>query len=159
MRGLCSASWVCWTRILLVPGLSGADPRGERKELPQNTEVSGRVVCLAEEMNRLYGADLPTGHPHVYGIRSTDGKLYTLLRTKMSEAIFMDLRLHEKDLRFNGRVFPGTQVLEVIGALRSVREGKVYDLYYYCDICAIKSVSPGPCQCCQEEVVLVEEEL
>jgi hypothetical protein len=43
--------------------------------------------------------------------------------------------------------------------MKSIRGGVVYDLYYYCDICAIKTVAPGPCVCCQAPVELVEKPL
>jgi hypothetical protein len=33
----------------------------------------------------------------------------------------------------------------------------VHDLYYFCDICAIKSLTQEVCACCQEPVRLVEE--
>jgi hypothetical protein len=33
----------------------------------------------------------------------------------------------------------------------------VQDLYYYCAVCAIKSVSPEECACCQMPVELVEK--
>jgi hypothetical protein len=38
-----------------------------------------------------------------------------------------------------------------------MRDGKVHELYYYCDICAIKGIDPGPCMCCREPVHLIEE--
>jgi hypothetical protein len=43
--------------------------------------------------------------------------------------------------------------------MKSVRDGVVYDLYYYCDICAIKMLSPCPCMCCQGPVKLMEQAL
>jgi hypothetical protein len=55
-----------------------------------------------------------------------------------------------------GRVFPKTQVLEVT-FIQSVRKGVVHDVFYYCDICVIKFLAPGPCVCCREPVVLMEK--
>ena len=43
--------------------------------------------------------------------------------------------------------------------IKSIRNGVVHDLYYYCDICAIESVSPAECACCQGPVELVEKPL
>ena len=106
----------------------------------------------------MHQSPLPTKHDHLWGFRTPDGSCYTLLRSKFSEAIFLDARLREKDLLLKARLFPKTQVIEVT-TIRSVRHGVVQDLYYYCDICAIKSVSPEPCACCQGPVVLVEQPL
>src|SRR5947207_1640926 len=122
----------------------------------EEMELRGKVVCLAEEMHRLYEADLPTNHDHVYGFRTVDGNFYTLLRTKYSEALFVDKRLHEKELILKGRAFPKTRLLDVT-RMRSIRNGQVYDLYYYCSICSIKTVAPGPCMCCQGPVELTEK--
>ena len=124
----------------------------------QEVELQGRVVCLPEEMHRLYQTDLPTNHQHIYGFRTTNGICYTLLRTKLSEALFADQRVREKELLLTGRVLPQTQIFDVT-AMKSVRNGVVYDLYYYCDICAIRTIAPGPCVCCQAPVELVEKPL
>ena len=119
-------------------------------------EFRGKVVCLAEEMHRLYQADLPTSHEHVYGFRTVDGNFYTLLRTKYTEALFIDKRLHEKELILKGRIFPNTRLFDVT-RIRSIRKEQVYDLYYYCSICSIKTVAPNPCMCCQGPVELTEK--
>ena len=119
-------------------------------------EFRGRVVCLPEEMNRIHKTDLPSPHEHIYGFRTDDGSYYTLLRTKLSEALFMDERLRKKDLLLKGNVLPKTQILDVT-VIKSIRAGVVYDLYYYCDVCAIESVSPAECVCCRGPVELIEK--
>ena len=121
----------------------------------QEVELRGRIVCLPEAMHELYNTDLPANHEHVFGFKGGDGTFYTLLRTKMSEALFVDDRVRAKELILKGRVFPRTHIFEMTG-MKSVRNGVIYDLYYYCDICAIKMLSPGPCMCCQGPVKLVE---
>lgn len=151
-----------WVLGLVLSAGSGFSAAGKQDPaLPsaaQELEVRGRMVCLAEEMNKAYQTDLPTNHQHLYGVKSNDGKLYVLLRTKTSEALFVDLRLHQKELIIRGRTFPNSQLLDVI-SLRSVRNGVVCDLYYYCDVCSIVTITPGPCMCCRDPVVLVEKPL
>jgi len=124
----------------------------------QEMELRGNVVCLPEEMHRLYRTELPTNHEHIYGFKTTNGVYYTLLRTKLSEALFADQRLRERELLLTGKILPKSQILDVT-AMKSIRNGVVNDLYYYCDICAIRTVAPGPCVCCQAPVELVEEPL
>jgi hypothetical protein len=119
-------------------------------------EMQGKVVCLPEEMHRVYQTDLPTNHEHIYGFKTTNGVYYTLLRTKLSEALFADQRLREKELLLTGNVLPKSQIFDVT-KMKSIRNGVVCDLYYYCEICAIKTVAPGPCVCCQAPVELVEK--
>jgi len=121
-------------------------------------ELRGRIVCLAEAMHELYHTDLAPNHDHLWGLKTTDGIFYTLLRTGLSEALFVDEHVRQKDLVLKGHVLPKTQLFEMTG-MKSVRNGVVFDLYYYCDVCDIKTLSPGPCMCCQGPVTLVEKPL
>ncbi len=143
--------------VILVFLLSGATPPTEKTE-PKEIKLHGTVVCLAEEMHTHYKVELFGQHEHLYGVKTEDGKYYTLLRTSLAEALFIDERLHEKDLLINGRVFPKTQLLEVI-RFSSIKDGVVHELYYYCDTCYIRTVAPGNCDCCQAPVVLIERPL
>ena len=143
--------------IILVLLMVGAKPPTE-KPVPKDVELHGKVVCLAEEMHTHHNVELFGNHAHLYGIKTEKGEYYTLLRTSLAEALFVDERLPEKDLVIKGRVFPKTQLLEVTRFL-SVRDGVLHDLYYYCDTCYIRTVAPGNCDCCQAPVVLIERPL
>ncbi len=143
--------------VILVFLLSGATPPTEAPK-PEAVELKGTVVCLAEEMHTHYNVELFKTHEPLYGIKTEDGKYYTLLRTSLAEALFIDERLHEKDLIINGRVFPKTLLLEIT-RFASIKDGVVHELYYYCDTCYIRAVAPGNCDCCQAPVVLIERPL
>ena len=54
----------------------------------------------------------------------------------------MDEQLREKDLIINGRVFPKTQLLEIV-RFSSIKDGVVHELYYYCDTCYIPRSGTG----------------
>jgi|SRR5882672_8772422 len=136
----------------------GADQPAKTNETARNVELRGRVVCLAEEMHRQHGAELPTKHEHQWGLKTGDGICYTFLRGKFSEAIFVDERIRQKELQVKARLFPGTHVIELT-QLRSVKAGVVQDIFYYCDVCAIESVTPEICSCCQGPVELIEQPL
>ena len=154
--------WLCG--LLLFVGLlwsivpaENAEPKPDPDEA-RPVELQGHVVCLVEELHRRYQAELPTRHEHLWGFKATDGRCYTLLPGKYSEAIFVDQRVRAKELRVKARLFPGTQALELT-YFQSIKNGVVQDLYYYCDVCAIKTVSPQVCACCQGPVVLIEKPL
>ena len=100
---------------------------------------------------------LPGGQGAGVGFKTETGKLYTLLSNQMSCALFLDTNLLSKRLLLRGRVTTDGRRFELTGNLRSLRDGKIHELYYYCDICSIKGIEPGPCMCCREPVVLVEE--
>src|ERR1051325_6320477 len=147
-----------WRAALLAAALFGFSlvmGRSAAPQPPKEIEIQGKTVCLPELMHRLYGVELPAEHRHVYGFQAQDGEIYTLLRTKFSEALFEDDRVRVKQLLLKGRVFPHSHLFEVTRT-RSVRNGTVYDLHYFCSVCNIESVSPGPCACCQGPVELVE---
>ena len=151
---LCFGAWASSAERGQGSGADGA----VRQLQPMEVQLRGKVVCLPEEMHRIYQTDLPTNHEHFYGFRATNSVYYTLLRTGLSEALFADNRLREKELLLSGRILPKTQIFDVTG-MRSVRNGVVHDLYYYCELCAIKTAAPGPCMCCQAPVELVEKPL
>ena len=114
--------------------------------------LRGRVVCLTEELEKRYQI-LPECQTrgHLYSLKTTDGKFYPFLPTDTAAAIWMDERFRTRELQVTARIFPESAFLEVI-KLQSWRDGKLYDLYYYCDVCAISTHKPGPCECCQDPV-------
>ena len=143
--------------IILVFLVSGAKPAIEEQK-PKEIELRGKIVCLAEEMHTHYKVELFGKHEHLYGVKTEDSEYYTLLRTSLAEALFVDERLRKKDLIIKGRVFPKTQLLEVT-RFSAIKDGVIHELYYYCDICYIRAVAPGNCDCCQAPVVLIEKPL
>jgi len=159
------ATFICLVVLACARSWSSQDKPSEREPVkesgaPQSKEIRfrGRIVCLAEEMQRLYKAQLPAPHEHLYGFKTDDGKFYTLLRTRTSEAFFSDARLHKLELIVQGRILPNTQILDAI-PVGSIHDGKVYDLYYWCTVCAIRTPIPGECMCCQQPVEFVEKPL
>jgi hypothetical protein len=135
---------------------------GWQAEKPAAFEERGRVVCLIEEMKEKYKVEAAPAHEHLVGFRVEDKsaangfRYYTLLRNAGSEALFVDKRFKERELRLFGRVFPSSSVLEVNRFLW-YRDGKLMDVYYWCEVCSIRGVDPGPCACCQAKVELREK--
>ncbi|MBI3854381.1 MAG: hypothetical protein HY293_01685 [Planctomycetes bacterium] len=123
-------------------------------EKPVAFEARGRLVCLIEEMKEKYQAQASPLHDHLMGFKA-EGKYSTLYRNALSEALFVDKRFKEHELRLTGRVFPSSSVLEV-SRFQWYRDGKLQDVFYWCAICAIRGVDPGACACCQEKVELRE---
>lgn len=140
-----------------------ADPGSGGGASPRPVQVSGELVCLAEEMEHRHGADVPPVHEHIPGFRTgpgedAGGRYYVLLRNADSEALFADERFGEHRLILTGRVFPEVPLLQVT-SVRWVHDGTVFEPYYWCDVCAIRGADPGACACCQGEVELREEEI
>lgn len=65
-----------------------------------------------------------------------------------------DQRLVNREVRVEGTLKPdGT--FEV-AHLFTVRDGKLYKVRYYCNICNISALEPGNCVCCQRPTELQE---
>ena len=135
--------------ILAFGLLAGATPASAAEEL------RGRVVCAAENNEPPKAS---ANHEHVLAFKTAEGKVYKLTKTRFSEALFLDKRLHEKELLLKGNVSADAKSFDAL-TIRSVKSGIVHDLYYYCEICAIESVSPDICSCCRLPVELVEKPL
>ncbi|MCI0523870.1 MAG: hypothetical protein L0Y75_01280 [Acidobacteria bacterium] len=123
-------------------------PSGEA----QTVSIRGRVICLTEELQKPYQV-IPDCEKrgHVYTLKTNDGKLYPFLPVDTAAAVWMDERYRQRELRVTARLFPQTNFIEVI-KLQSWLKGRLHNLYYYCEICAITAHKPGPCECCQEPV-------
>ena len=94
---------------------------------------------------------------HSLAFKTDSGAVYNVLFTRMSAALFSDTNFISKTLVLKGRMLPGSRFFEVTGNLHAWRDGQLYELYYYCDVCAIKGIEPGECMCCRQPVRLVEE--
>lgn len=98
-----------------------------------------------------------SGSPKAVRFEAKDGAIYSLVRNDHSAALFADTNLYSRTLLIKGRALDDGKRFEITGNLHSVRNGQVYELYYYCDICAIATSFPGPCLCCREPVELREK--
>jgi hypothetical protein len=108
------------------------------------------VICLTEELQKPYQINPDCdARGHVYTLKTAEGKLYPFLPVDTAAAIWNDERFRQRDLQITARTFPNTDFIEVI-RLQSWRDGKLHNLYYFCDVCSISSHKPGPCECCQE---------
>ena len=85
------------------------------------------------------------------------GKLVTLQGDKPTLAVVSDKRLNGVDMQAKGHfAAPGVFEIDPIHtrAILVRRDGKLKLVTYWCDICSIRTYSPGPCWCCQRETTL-----
>ena len=112
----------------------------------QMVTVRGRVTCDAAPAAE--AADACT-------FTAQDGKKYPLVRVVTSRALFEDANLRSKDLEITGQV-DGSGRLEIIQT-RSVTNGVLHDVYYWCETCHIRSPFGGDCWCCFQPFEFREE--
>ncbi len=65
-----------------------------------------------------------------------------------------DERLTNREVRLEGAATPGGGF--EVAHLFTVRDGKLYKVRYYCEICNIPALEPGKCVCCQRPTELQE---
>lgn len=134
--------------LLSLFSSSGVVGRSDSIDHPDRVIVRGRVVCLSEEGKPLTG-DCPDA-PTLFGFEGNDGKFYKFLPEDTATAMFVDRRVRARELQIVAVARPKDH-LEII-KIQSVREGRLYDLYYFCEVCNITTYAPGLCMCCREEM-------
>ncbi|HEY3128053.1 MAG TPA: hypothetical protein VGL91_01220 [Acidobacteriota bacterium] len=117
--------------------------------------VRGHVVCLDSTSQASNSEKDCAKLPHLFGMRASDGQLFRFSPTDSATAMFEDSRVRAQQLQINALLYPENQ-LEII-KVHAVKAGKLYDVYYYCDVCSITAYAPGPCPCCRREMELREE--
>jgi hypothetical protein len=90
-------------------------------------------------------------------IETADHKMISLKGDDPTQAILKDKRLAGLDFEIKGRFLAPDQ-FEVATienrALIVHKDDKLFRVTYYCDVCSIRTYSPGPCPCCQAETRL-----
>jgi hypothetical protein len=110
--------------------------------------IRGRIVCLdSRGAGELVGC---TDAANNFGLMTADGKRYRFLSTDSSTAMFTDSRVRQRELQITARLLSGDR-LEIV-TVQSIREGKLYDIYYFCELCNVRAYAPGPCPCCRNEL-------
>lgn len=142
--------------LLALPTLSFGTQAQDSQSPFKPVVLRGRVVNLAEVMQQQYQATLLPERAVLYCLKTADNKFYPFLPTDMAAAIYDDERFRQRELQVTARSFTDFPFIEVI-KLQSIKWGRVFDLYYFCNVCNISTHKPGPCECCQDPVVFTEE--
>jgi hypothetical protein len=121
--------------------LAGAAPAAKTEH------YQGKVVPLAGLVDK-FGTRLDAdAAPHWLALVGDDGKVYPLIKDDVSRMFYKDPRLLNRPMRLTGRLLPGSQLLQVL-RVHSYVKGELCEVYYWCDICAIKRFEKKACDCC-----------
>lgn len=111
-------------------------------------------LLRAEERATLRGRLLAGEPPR---LRGEDGREWVLEADAASLAVLRDRRVRSELFQAVGSPLPQARFrIDPIHkkALFAVRGGEPLVITYWCELCAIRTYSPGVCQCCQEEMAL-----
>jgi len=90
-------------------------------------------------------------------VRTSDGRTITLSGDDPTMAVLGDPRLTGADLEAHGHTTaPNQFAIDKIHtrSLFAYQNGKKLMVTYWCDVCYIRTFSPGPCWCCQDNTRL-----
>jgi hypothetical protein len=135
----------------LVTQATSAEPE------TKTVQLEGKVVPMAAILEK-FGSRLdPEAAPHWLALVTNDGKTYPLIKDDGSRLFFADPRLQNRAMRISGRLFQDTHLLQVL-SVNSVKNGQLYEVYYWCDICSIRrNELLKKCDCCGGPMELREE--
>jgi hypothetical protein len=118
--------------------------------------LRGRVVWMADALARRYGIETdPDAAQAVMAIETADGRLIPIVKDFRSRGFWLDPRLRAMELEVVARRYEKSPVVQIV-RWYAFREGRRYEVDYWCDICAIPMYELKPCECCQGDVRLRE---
>lgn len=114
----------------------------------------GKVVPLKDVIEKSGGKLDRDATPFAIGLL-VDGKVYSIIKDDGGRRFFKDDKLLNREYRISGRLVGGS-LLQVL-SVQSIKDGKPHDIFYWCDICAIRRSEKNDCECCGGPMELREE--
>lgn len=91
------------------------------------------------------------------GLRTADGQIVKLDGDEPTIGVLNDKRVHGMELEITGQPSAGgaVRILPIHKqGMFVLKDGKKLFVTYWCDICSIRTYTPGVCLCCQDETQL-----
>ena len=114
--------------------------------LGANLVVTGHLVCLDGSLRETACAPAPG----TLGLKVDGGKIYPLRKHENVDALFVERKLQTRDFKLTLRKESEPSPWFELVKAQLIRGGKVYDFYYFCDVCNITTHAPGICLCCRQ---------
>ena len=119
--------------------------QAEAAAVNKNIVVSGRLICLAPDLKE---SPCEASVAATLAIKAADGTLYRLTAGKSADTLLQEKRLKTREFRLILRETDEGEAFQIIKS-QLIRDGKVLDFFYFCEICNITTYTPGPCMCCR----------
>ena len=143
--------------FLTAAGLAALACSAEAKEKDDApSRFTGKVVPLKDLLEKAGSKLDRDAEPFWLALVTAEGKVYPIIKDAGGRRYFKDERLRNREVQITGRLFANTGLLQVLSAL-GLKDGKAYDLHYWCDICAIKRHELMAYECCGGLMELREE--
>jgi hypothetical protein len=123
---------------------------------PRTATLRGKVVSLAPLLDK-FGARLDRDAAAQWmAFVTEDGTIYPLIKDDATRMFFQDHSLQNRPMQLTGRLIPGSQLLQA-QEVRSIVNGQLCEVYYWCDICSIRRSEKKICECCGGPMILRED--
>lgn len=130
--------------------VSSESPRSAEPEY-HTERVRGRVVFLAAALKEEFGiSTVDEVAEHSLALQTPDGSLLPLVENLRGRAFRKDDRLRDRDLELLVRRYRRQPFVQIL-RMYEVEDGRLLELDYWCDVCAIVMFETGPCACCQDD--------
>ncbi|MCH8922727.1 MAG: hypothetical protein IIA67_06220 [Planctomycetes bacterium] len=136
---------------------SAADDPPKPKPKYKSELLRGRVVYLAEAMQRRFGAKtVKEAGQRILALETAKGTLHPIFEDVRGRAFRSDKRLRDREVTLLVRRYDGSPVVQIIRLFAHNKSG-LAELDYWCDICAIPMFELKPCDCCGGPIRLREQ--
>ena len=117
----------------------------------QTQRLRGKVVWLAAALKSEFGiSTVPEVAEQSLAILTEDGQLIPVVENLRGRAFRKDKRLREMEVEILARRHQRQPLIQVL-RLYQVDGDRLYEIDYWCDVCAIVMYETGPCSCCQDD--------
>src|SRR5262249_1357402 len=89
-----------------------------------------------------------------YELLTSDGRTFTFSPDDLLVTMFAESRVRKMELQITG--LPHDKNLLELIKIQALHDGKVYDIFYYCEVCKITAYGAGPCPCCYQPLEFIE---
>jgi hypothetical protein len=133
----------------------GTDKAAEARSYATEA-LRGRVVWMAEALKRRFRIETDADAAEtVAALETNDGRLYPIVKDVRGRGFWLDPRLRGIDVELVVRRYEGSPAVQIV-RWYAIREGRKYELDYWCDTCAIPMYELKTCDCCQGKTRLRE---
>ena len=122
-----------------------------RREFAATVSFAAATMQAAERFRTLRGTLTPGG------LRTSDGQTVKLDGDEPTIGVLRDKRVHGLDIEITGEPSDAgaVRILPIHKqGMFVLKDGKKLFITYWCDICSIRTYTPGVCLCCQDETQL-----
>lgn len=134
-------------------------PAGQKNSVARTepaVKLRGQVLPYREAVGRKTGQALVEEWGRdLLAFQTEEGRILPLLPTEAARFFYQDRRMWRRRMEVTSRVDPNVPAVSML-EVRAVKGDRLYEIFYWCDICSIKMYQLKQCECCQGPVQIRE---